>query len=108
MYLVIKAFSNDEDWTGTVPKIFENLHDAELCFEEALKEAFDSFVKEWYCAKSEYQNAYDIWQDDSQEEEVRTPWTLRYSYLNGCFDFWNSTWFDFWYSIELHEMSLDN
>lgn len=108
MYLVIKVFSNDEEGTGTVPKIFEELQDAEICFKEAMKEAFDSFVKEWYCTKAEYAKADMIWQDDIQEEEVISDWTLRYSYLDWCFDFWNSTWFDFWYSIELHEMSLDN
>jgi len=73
-------------------------------------EAIDDFVSRGYCDDSD-RDAIHKWfiTGMNSPEEVSTSWNLMYNFKDGTYDFWSSdAEYDFGYSIETHEMSLNS
>lgn len=104
MFIVSTVWSNDDEWTGSTPTLFEHESEAIAHFTDALEEALDDFISNGYCSAADAVSIRRVYRDGVDVEEGKTSWTLRYSFIDGFFDFWNDSWFDFWYSIEIHEM----
>jgi hypothetical protein len=95
MYVVSKVWANDDDGTGSEPHVFNDQDTAYEAYLAALDEAINDFIEQGYCSEKDRETILYYAEENVEATEVKTSGTLRFSYLEDCYDFWNANGFDF-------------